>query len=58
MQGTASVMMMRGSGKAAGHPPLVQLSAVEEKSSGGLREESEKRSERRERYERLGGDGK
>jgi hypothetical protein len=40
---------MRGSGEAAGPPLLVQLSAVEEKSSGGLGEESERKSERRER---------
>jgi hypothetical protein len=37
-------MIMRGSGEA----PSVQ-SAVEEKSSGGLGEESERKSERRER---------
>jgi hypothetical protein len=35
-----------------------ELLAVEEKSSGGLGEESERKSERRERYERLGGEGK
>jgi hypothetical protein len=39
---------MRGSGKAAGPHPSVQLSVVEEKSSGGLGEESERKSERRE----------
>jgi hypothetical protein len=39
----------RGSGKAAWPPPLVQLSVVEEKSSDGLGEESERKSERRER---------
>jgi hypothetical protein len=33
--------MMRGSGKEAGPPPSVQLSAVEEKLSGGLGEESD-----------------
>jgi hypothetical protein len=38
---------MRGSGEAAGPPPSVQ-SAVEEKSSDGLGEESERKSERRE----------
>jgi hypothetical protein len=35
--------MMRGSGEEAGPPPSVQLSEVEEKSSGGLGEESERR---------------
>jgi hypothetical protein len=39
---------MRGSDEAAGPPPSVQ-SAVEEKSSGGLGEESERKSERIER---------
>jgi hypothetical protein len=39
----------RGSGEAAGPPPSVQLSVVEEKSFGGLGEESERKSERRER---------
>jgi hypothetical protein len=43
MRGTASATTMRGSGEAAGPPPSVQLSAVEEKSSGGLGEQSERR---------------
>jgi hypothetical protein len=42
---------MRGSGKAAGPPPSVQ-SVVEEKSSDGLGEESERKTERRVRGER------
>jgi hypothetical protein len=42
---------MRGSGEAAGPPPSVQ-SAVEEKSSDGLGEESERKTERRVRGER------
>jgi hypothetical protein len=46
------VRKRRGSGKAAGPPPSVQLSVVEEKSSGGLGEESERKSERRERDRR------
>jgi hypothetical protein len=41
---------MRGSGKAAGPPPSVQ-SMVEEKSSSGLGEESERKTERRVRGE-------
>jgi hypothetical protein len=41
----------RGSGEAAGPPPSVQ-SAVEEKSSGCLGEESERKTERRVRGER------
>jgi hypothetical protein len=45
----ASAMTMRGSGEAAGPPPSVQLSTVEEKSFGGLGEESERKSEKRER---------
>jgi hypothetical protein len=56
MRGMASATTMRGSGEAAGSPPSVQ-SAVEEKSSDSLGEESERKSERRERYERLGGEG-
>jgi hypothetical protein len=44
----ASATTMRGSGEAVGPPPSVQ-SAVEEKSSSGLGEESERKSERRER---------
>jgi hypothetical protein len=39
----------RGSSEATGPPPSVQLSAVEEKLSGGLGEGSERKSERRER---------
>jgi hypothetical protein len=44
----ASTTTMRGSDETAG-PPLSVQSAVEEKSSGGLGEESERKSERRER---------
>jgi hypothetical protein len=44
----ASAMTMQGRGEAAGPSPSVQ-STVEEKSSGGLGEESERKSERRER---------
>jgi hypothetical protein len=51
MRGTASATTMRGSSEAAGPPPSVQ-SAVEEKSSGGLGEESERKTERRVRGER------
>jgi hypothetical protein len=47
MRGTGSATMMRGSGEEAGPPPSVQFSAVEEKSSAGLGEESERKSERR-----------
>jgi hypothetical protein len=49
MRGTASVTTMRGSGEEARPPPLVQFSVVEEKSSASLGEESERKSERRER---------
>jgi hypothetical protein len=42
-------MTMRGSDKEAGLPPSVQFLAVEEKSSAGLGEESERKSERREK---------
>jgi hypothetical protein len=52
MRGTGSATMMRGSGEEAGPPPSVQFSAVEEKSSAGLGEESERKSERRERERR------
>jgi hypothetical protein len=41
---------MRGSGEAAGPSPSVQ-SVVEEKSSGSLGEESERKTERRVRGE-------
>jgi hypothetical protein len=42
--------MMRGSGEGeTGPPPLVQFPAVEEESADGLGEESERKSERRER---------
>jgi hypothetical protein len=44
--------MKRGSGEATGPPPSVQMLAVEEKSSGGLGEESERKGERRERDRR------
>jgi hypothetical protein len=41
----------RGSGSEAGPPSSMQFSAVEEKSAAGLGEESERKSERRERGE-------
>jgi hypothetical protein len=44
-------MTMRGSSEEAGPPPSVQFSVVEEKLSAGLGEESERKSERRERGE-------
>jgi hypothetical protein len=48
----------RGSGEAAGPPPSVQLSAVEDILSSGLGKEGERKSERRDSWERLGGEGK
>jgi hypothetical protein len=51
MRGTTSATTMQGSGEAAEPPPSVQ-SVVEEKSSSGLGEESERKTERRVRGER------